>query len=41
MVLSQAGEFAKQLCNLQSEVQQLGDRRSEVKVIQDNLHLIC
>ena len=41
MALSQAGEFAKQLCDLHTEVQQLGDLRSEVKAIRYDLHLIC
>ena len=41
MALSQAGEFAKQLCDLQTEVEYLGDLYSEVKAIQDDLRLIC
>ena len=41
MALSQAGEFAKQFCDLQTEVQQLGDLRLEVKAIRDDLCLIC
>ena len=41
MALSQAGEFAKQQRDLQSEMQQLGDLRSEVKAIRDDLRLIC
>ena len=41
MALSQAGEFAKQLRDLQTDVQQLGDLRLEVKAIRDDLRLIC
>jgi len=33
MALSQAGEFAKQLRDLQTEVEQVGDLSSEVKAI--------
>ena len=41
MALSQAGEFPKQLRDLQTEVEQLGDLHSEVKAIRYNLCLIC
>ena len=41
MALSQAGEFAKQLRDLQTEVEQVGDLSSEVKAIRDDLRLIC
>ena len=41
MAVSQAREFAKQLCDLQSEVQQLGDLHSKVMAIQDDVQLIC
>ena len=35
MALSQAGDFAKQLRDLQAEVKQLGDLRTEVKAIRE------
>ena len=41
MALSQAGDFAKQLHDLQMEVKQLGDLRTELKVIRDDIQTLC